>query len=79
MSKLLKDRIDKNRVLAVVSTIVLTACIYKINDLGSQGKHADATPYWAAISSIIFYWIPSPGLQFGSTDRQTLEEDGEDE
>ncbi|WP_292709452.1 MULTISPECIES: hypothetical protein [unclassified Nostoc] len=40
------------------SSIVLGLCIFK---LGSPGEDKNVALYWGGLSSVLAYWLPSPG------------------
>ncbi|MEH1818037.1 MAG: hypothetical protein V7L22_14390 [Nostoc sp.] len=40
------------------SSIVLGLCIFK---LGSLGDEKNIALYWGGLSSVLAYWLPSPG------------------
>lgn len=51
------------------SSIVLGLCIFK---LGSPGDDKNVALYWGGLSSVLAYWLPSPGQTRDDKEPQSI-------
>ncbi|MBE8997723.1 hypothetical protein IQ274_05705 [Nostoc sp. LEGE 12447] len=51
------------------SSIVLGLCIFK---LGSPGDDKNVALYWGGLSSVLAYWLPSPGQTRDDKEAQSI-------